>query len=96
MLLLQVFFSKPCFPFFAFSKMLIFEGNLLHLNMNKSGSANANDTRNYIILTIGIFIGLLGVYFRFLGDSFFYTSVSNVILIIGIIVSLRMVFTILK
>jgi hypothetical protein len=62
--------------------------------MNKS--ASANDTRNYIILTIGIFIGLIGVYFRFLGDSFFYTSVSNVFFIIGIIVCLRSVFTILK
>lgn len=62
--------------------------------MNKS--ASANDTRNYIILTIGIFIGLIGVYFRFFGDSFFYTSVSNIILIVGIIVCLRMIFAILK
>ncbi len=62
--------------------------------MNKS--ASANDTRNYVILTIGILIGLVGVYFRFIGDSFFYTSVSNVILIVGIIVCLRMVFAILK
>ncbi|MVN20315.1 hypothetical protein [Mucilaginibacter arboris] len=62
--------------------------------MNKS--ATANDTRNYIILTISIFIGLFGVYFRFLGDGFFYNTVSNVILIVGIIVCLRMVFTILK
>jgi hypothetical protein len=62
--------------------------------MNKS--ATANDTRNYVILTIGILIGMAGVFFRFLGDSFFFTSVSNVILIIGIIVCLRMVFTILK
>ncbi len=62
--------------------------------MNKS--ASANDTRNYIILTIGIFIGIIGVYFRFFGDNFFYTSVSNIFLIIGIIVCLRSVFTILK
>ncbi len=62
--------------------------------MNKS--ASANDTRNYVILTIGIFIGLIGVFFRFFGDSFFFTSVSNVILIVGIVVCLRMVFTILK
>lgn len=62
--------------------------------MNKS--ATANDTRNYIILTIGIVIGIVGVFFRFFGDSFFFTSVSNIILIVGIIVCLRMVFTILK
>ncbi|MGI4021271.1 MAG: hypothetical protein ACRYFA_07175 [Janthinobacterium lividum] len=62
--------------------------------MNKS--TTANDTRNYVILTIAIFIGLIGVFFRFLGDSFFYTSVSNVFLIIGIIIALRGVFSILK
>jgi len=62
--------------------------------MNKS--TTANDTRNYIILTIAIFVGIIGVFFRFLGDSFFYTSVSNVILIIGILIALRAVFTILK
>ena len=62
--------------------------------MNRS--TTANDTRNYVILTIGIIIGLVGVYFRFFGDSFFYTSVSNIILIIGIIICLRVVFTILK
>ena len=62
--------------------------------MNKSTSAN--DTRNYIIMAIGIFVGMVGVFFRFLGDSFFYTSVSNIILIVGILICLRMVFTILK
>ncbi len=62
--------------------------------MNKSDSAN--DTRNYVIMTIGIFIGIIGVYFRFIGDSFFYTSVSNVIFIVGILVCLRSVFAILK
>ncbi|RYE33095.1 MAG: hypothetical protein EOP42_08685 [Sphingobacteriaceae bacterium] len=59
-------------------------------------STTANDTKNYIILTVAIMIGMVGVFFRFLGDSFFYTSVSNVFLVIGIIVALRGVFTILK
>lgn len=62
--------------------------------MNKS--TTANDTRNYVILTIAIMIGMVGVFFRFLGDSFFYTSVSNVFLVIAIIIALRGVFTILK
>lgn len=62
--------------------------------MNRS--TTANDTRNYIIITIAVLVGLVGVYFRFLGDSFFFTSVSNVFLIIGIIIALRGVFTILK
>ncbi|RYE26802.1 MAG: hypothetical protein EOP42_20205 [Sphingobacteriaceae bacterium] len=62
--------------------------------MNKS--TTANDTKNYIILTVAIMIGMVGVFFRFLGDSFFYTSVSNVFLVIAIIIALRGVFTILK
>jgi hypothetical protein len=57
---------------------------------------NANETRHYILLVIAIVIGIVGVYFRFLGDSFFYTSVSNVIFIIGIIIALKAVFSIMK
>ncbi len=41
-------------------------------------------------------IGMVGVFFRFFGDSFFYTSVSNIFFIIAIIIALRSVFTILK
>lgn len=62
--------------------------------MNKS--TTANDTKNYLILTVAIMIGMVGVFFRFLGDSFFFTSVSNVFLIIAILIALRGVFTILK
>jgi divalent metal cation (Fe/Co/Zn/Cd) transporter len=57
---------------------------------------NANSTRHYVLLTIAIIIGLVGVYFRFLGDSFMYTSISNVILVVGIILALKAVFTIMK
>ncbi|MGI4728797.1 MAG: hypothetical protein ACRYGB_09515 [Janthinobacterium lividum] len=62
--------------------------------MNKS--TTANDTKNYLILTVAIMIGMVGVFFRFLGDSFFFTSVSNIFLIIAILIALRGVFTILK
>lgn len=57
---------------------------------------NANDTRHYIILTIAIFIGLVGVYFRFFGDAAFYSIVSNFILVIAVILGLKTVFDILK
>lgn len=62
--------------------------------MNKS--ASANDTRHYIILVISIFIGLFGVYFRFLGDTLFYTIVANIFFIGAIALCLRSVFAILK
>ena len=61
-----------------------------------SSAEQANDTRHYILLTIAIIIGIVGVYFRFLGNSFMYTSISNVILIIGIILALKGVFAIMK
>ncbi|MBE9664171.1 hypothetical protein [Mucilaginibacter myungsuensis] len=57
---------------------------------------NANNPSHYILLTIATFIGLAGVFVRFLGDSFFWTSLSNVILIVGIIISLKAVFAIMK
>jgi hypothetical protein len=57
---------------------------------------NANNTIHYVQLTLFIIVGLIGVYFRFLGDSFTYTSISNVILVIAIIFTLRTVFRIMK
>ncbi len=61
-----------------------------------SHAEEANAPQHYILLTIATIIGVVGVYFRFAGDSFFYTSVSNIILIIGIIIALKAVFTIMK
>ena len=58
---------------------------------------NANDTRHYMVLTVAIIIGLLGVFIRFWGpESFMLTSISNVVLVIGIIIALRTVFSIIK
>ncbi|MEX8546908.1 MAG: hypothetical protein V5804_04830 [Mucilaginibacter sp.] len=62
--------------------------------MNKT--ASANDTRHYIILAISIFIGIFGVYFRFFGDTVFYTIVANIFFIGAIVLCLRTVFAILK
>ena len=61
-----------------------------------SHAEEANAPSNYLLLIVAIVIGLVGVFFRFAGDSFFYTSVSNIILIIGIIIALKAVFTIMK
>lgn len=57
---------------------------------------NANDSRHYIILIIGVFIGLVGVYLRFLGDASIYSILANIILVVGVIVALRSVFAIMK
>jgi len=60
---------------------------------------NANAEGHYKLLTLAIVIGIVGVYLRFAGDAnsgFMYTSISNVILIIGILIALKCVFSIMK
>lgn len=57
---------------------------------------NANAPRHYLLLTVAIFIGLVGVYFRFFGETVMYSIVSNIILVIAVIFGLKVVFTILE
>lgn len=57
---------------------------------------NANQTHYYVTLVIAVAFGLAGTFFRFLQDSFLFTSISNILLIIGIIIALRTVFRIMK
>jgi hypothetical protein len=65
-----------------------------------SSTQGANDTKYYVFLAFAVFVGVAGVFFRFLdeifGHGFFFTSVSNIILIIGILLALRWVFIVLK
>jgi uncharacterized membrane protein YsdA (DUF1294 family) len=60
-----------------------------------SSMENANSIRHYTLLVIAIIIGLVGVYLRF-ADFKYSTAVSNVILIVGVVISLKAVFTIMK
>ncbi|MET3503512.1 Tfp pilus assembly major pilin PilA [Mucilaginibacter rubeus] len=60
---------------------------------------NANAEGHYKLLTVAIVIGIVGVFLRFAGDAntgFMFTSISNVILIIGILIALKCVFAIMK
>jgi hypothetical protein len=60
-----------------------------------SSVKEANAERHYILLTIAIVIGLVGVYLRF--AEFSYSSaISNIILVIGVVISLKAVFAIMK
>lgn len=61
-----------------------------------SSTEHANDERHYILITIAIAIGLVGVYLRFAGDAPYYSWIANVILIIGVAIALKGVFAILK
>jgi hypothetical protein len=61
-----------------------------------SSTEHANEERHYILLTVAIVIGLVGVYLRFAGDAPYYSWIANVILILGVAVALKAVFSILK
>jgi len=56
---------------------------------------NANQESHYILLTIAIIIGIVGVYLRF-ADFRYNNIIANIILIIGVGISLKAVFAILK
>ncbi|MVN90347.1 hypothetical protein [Mucilaginibacter aquatilis] len=64
-----------------------------------SSMQKANAVNIYVILSVATIIGIVGVFFRFLdeifGHGFIFTSISNIILVIGIIISLKGVFAIL-
>ena len=55
----------------------------------------ANEPRHYILLVVAIFIGLVGVYLRFL-DFKYASGIGNVILVIGTGIGLKAVFAIMK
>jgi hypothetical protein len=61
-----------------------------------SSTEQANDERHYILLTVAIAIGLIGVFLRFAGEAPYYSWIANVILIIGVAIALKGVFAILK
>jgi hypothetical protein len=65
-----------------------------------SSLEKANSVNIYVILTVAVIVGMVGVFFRFLdelfGHGFIFTSVSNIILVIGILIALKGVFAILK
>lgn len=63
---------------------------------DKQRENNANNPSHYVLLTIGIFITVLGCVLRFLGEWTLIDIVSNIIFLIGVIFCLKAVATILK
>jgi len=57
---------------------------------------NANQTHYYITLVIAIAIGLVGVFGRFIQDSFLVNSISNILLFVAAVLAIRTVLRILK
>jgi hypothetical protein len=68
-----------------------------------NSTQEANSERHYIFMVLAIIVTLVGVYLRFAGNSDYYAHysdwymyMSNIILIIGVGLSLRAVYNILK
>lgn len=56
----------------------------------------SNDPAHYKLITIGIIIGVLGIFLRFTGTWTMINLVSNVLFIVGIVICLKAVLRILK
>ncbi|QQL50085.1 hypothetical protein [Mucilaginibacter ginkgonis] len=56
---------------------------------------NANSEKHYILMTIAIFIGIVGVYLRFAGDAPYWSWAANAILVVGVVIALRAIKNIL-
>ncbi len=63
---------------------------------NNNSAAEANDPSHYTTITVGIVIGLIGIFLRFTGAWPLIDTVSNIIWVIGIVICLRSVLKILK
>lgn len=64
---------------------------------NKSnGTAEANAPSHYIQITIGLLIGMIGIFLRFTGTWDLINIVSNILFVIGIVICLKAVLRILK
>ena len=57
---------------------------------------NANNPSHYVLMTIGIFVTILGSFLRFAGSWLFIDLISNVIFVIGVVICLKSVINILK
>jgi len=70
--------------------------NLKETYKKSAHSNNANAVSHYQLMTVGIIIGLVGIMLRFVGTWQFIDIVSNIIFVIGIVISIKAVLDILK
>ena len=61
-------------------------------NINKN---NANSVSHYKLMTIGIIIGLTGIFLRFTGTWPYIETISNILFAAGSVISIKAVLNIL-
>ncbi|MXV17599.1 hypothetical protein [Hufsiella ginkgonis] len=62
---------------------------------NTESLKNANTTKHYVLITIAVIVGMVGVLLRFVNDSTVINYASNIILVIGVVLALKAVKDIL-
>ena len=67
-----------------------------HTKTENINNNNANDTSHYKLIVIGLIMGLVGVFLRFVGTWTGIDAVSNVLFAIGSVVCIKSVLDILK
>ncbi len=70
--------------------------NIKETYSKSENTSNSNAVSHYRLMTIGIIIGLVGIMLRFATDWQFIDILSNIIFVIGIIISIKAVLNILK
>lgn len=60
-----------------------------------SPTEEANSESHYLLIVVAVIIGIIGVYLRF-ADFHYANIIANILLVIGIAISLKAVFAILK
>ena len=56
----------------------------------------ANAPTHYNVIVIGIVVGLIGIFLRFAGESAIISWVSNILFVLGSVISIKGVLSILK
>lgn len=70
--------------------------NQVETYTNNERENNANNPSHYILLTIGIFVTVLGAILRFLVEGSVIDIISNIIFVVGVVCCLKAVAAILK
>jgi hypothetical protein len=93
---LQLIYQKLYNRVNIFSKHSYFWHNKKTTLAMSSTTEQANAPRHYILLTVAIVIGIVGVYLRFAGDARIFNIAANIILVIAVLIALKAVFAIMK
>ena len=65
-------------------------------SLKNNSTAEANNPSHYTTITLGIVVGLVGIFLRFVADGSMITIISNVLWVVGSVICIKAVLNILK